>query len=271
MEFFRFVEARVDVDALQRALQIATLPEWCSAVDRVLREGDSEGEIYCLWGQFVVHRERINGGVRFSLPDCPNALQWSITVGDSSSPDLVTLHCTINRREADPDFIESIDQFLDAGAAGVAAGFSGVVVAMPTAPVMPTLGVGAVVRQDERVLLVRRGMPPAQGEWAIPGGRVHPGESLKMAAEREILEETGLRIEAGEVVFQFELIERDAAGQLRFHYVVLDLAAEWLGGQLQAGDDAAEARWVSPRELRHLSVNAVTRRALAQLFPAHFA
>jgi len=134
------------------------------------------------------------------------------------------------------------------------------------APAQPVVGVGAVVFHAGAVLLVRRGRPPYAGEWAIPGGRVRLGESLQAAAEREIAEETGVVIRAGEVpVFTFEHIERDAAGAVRFHYVVLDLPAEYLGGTPRAGDDAAEARWVAPGELGQLPVNTTTRRCLAEL------
>jgi ADP-ribose pyrophosphatase len=128
------------------------------------------------------------------------------------------------------------------------------------------LAVGAIVRRQDSVLLVQRGAPPSLGEWAIPGGRVRLGESLAHAAEREIFEETGLTIEAGEVVYTFEYIEK-RAGQVAFHYVVLDLAARYVSGELQAGDDAAAAAWVPLANLDHLPVNRTTRIALAKLYP----
>lgn len=130
----------------------------------------------------------------------------------------------------------------------------------------PVLGVGAVVRRDDAVLLVRRGTPPCQGEWAIPGGRVELGESLARAAEREILEETGVIIEAGEVVYSFELIEA-TAGRVAWHYVVLDLAARYVSGEPRPGDDASAVAWVRFSELDRLPVNGTTRAALRKLFP----
>jgi ADP-ribose pyrophosphatase len=129
-------------------------------------------------------------------------------------------------------------------------------------PDHPILAVGAVVLHEGRVLLVRRLRPPGQGQWAIPGGKVDLGESLAQAAEREILEETGLTIAAGEPVYTFELVERDDDGRVRFHYVIIDLAAQYLEGEPQAADDAEEARWVAPEELESLGVHPRTRELL---------
>jgi 8-oxo-dGTP diphosphatase len=133
-------------------------------------------------------------------------------------------------------------------------------------PDHPLLAVGAVVIHEGRVLLVRRLRPPGQGQWAIPGGKVDLGETLAQAAEREILEETGLTIAAGEPVYTFEVVERDEEGRVRFHYVIVDLAAEYLGGDLRPGDDAADARWVAPEELAALRVHPRTRELLQRRF-----
>ncbi|MDA8138355.1 MAG: NUDIX hydrolase [Desulfobacteraceae bacterium] len=133
-------------------------------------------------------------------------------------------------------------------------------------PEYPILAVGAVVIHQGRVLLVRRLRPPGQGQWAIPGGKVDLGETLAQAAEREILEETGLTIVAGEPVYTFELVERDGDGRVRYHYVIIDLAAEYLGGKPRAGDDAEEARWVAPEELAALGIHPRTRELLRKVF-----
>jgi ADP-ribose pyrophosphatase len=132
----------------------------------------------------------------------------------------------------------------------------------------PQVGVGAVVVKQGRVLLVQRGHLPGAGLWAIPGGRQHLGETLQQAAEREILEETSVIIRASTPIYTCEHIEREADGSVRFHYVIVDLAAEYLGGEPQAGDDASAARWVAWHELAGLPLNATTRTALASLFPA---
>jgi ADP-ribose pyrophosphatase len=132
-------------------------------------------------------------------------------------------------------------------------------------PDTPRVAVGAVVLRNDTVLLVKRGKSPAKGQWAIPGGRVRLGESLQAGAERETREETGLIIRAGRPVFTFESIRRDPAGRVRFHYVVIDLEAELVGGDIRPGDDALDARWVSREEMGRLPVNAATLQLLTQL------
>ncbi|MGD8407763.1 MAG: NUDIX hydrolase [Thiohalophilus sp.] len=129
----------------------------------------------------------------------------------------------------------------------------------------PQLAVGAVVRRGTSVLLVQRASEPAAGQWAIPGGKVRPGESLQQAAEREIQEETGVTIRAAEPIFCFDLIERDDNGDLRYHYVIVDLLAEYVEGEPSAADDALDAAWIAPEKLAELNLNATTRQLLARL------
>ena len=133
-------------------------------------------------------------------------------------------------------------------------------------PDYPRVAVGAVVFKDDRVLLVRRGQAPAEDLWAIPGGSVEIGETLQEAAEREILEETGIQIRALKPIYTFDVIERDAAGKVRFHYVIVDLAADYVLGEPSPGDDALEARWVSAREINSLEVSAATLKLLKTRF-----
>jgi ADP-ribose pyrophosphatase len=132
-------------------------------------------------------------------------------------------------------------------------------------PDRPRVAVGTVVMQDDRVLLVCRGKPPAQGEWAIPGGSVELGETLQAAAEREIREETGLSVRAGEIVHVFDTIRRDEAGQIRFHYVIVDLLADFISGKLLPGDDVSDARWISRKEVLDLPVNTKTVNLLKKI------
>jgi len=131
---------------------------------------------------------------------------------------------------------------------------------------MPRVAVGAIVFKDDRILLVQRGKPPAADCWAIPGGSVELGETLQQAAEREILEETGATIRAREAVFTFDVIERDPDGMVRFHYVVVDLMADYVAGDLQAAGDAIDARWVAPTELALLRVSPATLDLLRRRF-----
>lgn len=131
----------------------------------------------------------------------------------------------------------------------------------------PQLGVGAVVVHQDKVLLVKRGREPAKGQWALPGGKVAPGESLAAATEREILEETGVCIEVGDLAWHFEFVERDRSGAVKFHYVVLDFFARYIGGEPLAGDDAAAVCWAGFEELESMALNSSTARALSELFP----
>jgi ADP-ribose pyrophosphatase len=133
-------------------------------------------------------------------------------------------------------------------------------------PDFPRIAVGAFVFKDNRILLVRRGLPPAKGLWAIPGGKVKLGETLQQATEREIKEETGLIVSAGLPAYTFDVIERDEAGRIQYHYVIVDLTAEYVSGDLLPGDDATEARWVSAAEMKALQVSARTRQALREKF-----
>ena len=135
-------------------------------------------------------------------------------------------------------------------------------------PENPRVAVGAIVITEGRVLLVKRSRPPSEGLWAIPGGRVELGETLQQAAEREIIEETGLTIRAGDPVYTFDVIERDDAGRIRFHYVIVDFMADYLSGKLNPSDDASEARWVTPEELEGLPMNETTRKVLTNV--VHF-
>jgi hypothetical protein len=111
MEFFATARLVASPDQLRDRITGPRLAEHCAAIDRVLRwdEDIDTGEIYCLWGQFAVRREPIRDGVRFTLPGCPNALAWTVT----AEPGGVLVHCTINRSEHEPDFIESIELFVE--------------------------------------------------------------------------------------------------------------------------------------------------------------
>ncbi len=119
MEFFSIADVKSSVEDIQ-ALTIEKLDHYCADIDRVLSvDTENSANIYCIWGKFTVERQIINGGVRFTLPKCPNALAWTITTGFDPAPDKVVIHCTINRIEHDADFIESIESFIDSWKTGL--------------------------------------------------------------------------------------------------------------------------------------------------------
>ena len=136
-------------------------------------------------------------------------------------------------------------------------------------PKAPIVGVGAVVVKQGRVLLVRRANAPNQGQWSIPGGTVELGETLAQAAVREVREECGVEIEPGDVLSTFDLIQRDDKGRIRYHYVLIDLAARYVSGEPVAATDAMEVRWVDEKDLERLDVIPrllpVLRKALQQV------
>jgi 8-oxo-dGTP diphosphatase len=132
-------------------------------------------------------------------------------------------------------------------------------------PAAPRVAVGAIVFKEDKILLVKRNKPPGKGGWAIPGGSVNLGETLQQAAEREIQEETGLLIKAKDPVHTFDFIEREPTGQIRFHYVIVDLRADLIGGELRPSDDAADAAWFDPEEAGQADVNSATREFLRKI------
>ncbi len=133
-------------------------------------------------------------------------------------------------------------------------------------PAVPIVGVGGVIVQDGRVVIVQRGQEPRKGEWSLPGGVVELGESLVEAARREMKEETGLDVEVGALVETFDRIHRDADGRVRYHFVIADYLCVPIGGTLVAGSDVTDARWIAIGEIGLYAINphaaAVLRRGV---------
>lgn len=113
------------------------------------------------------------------------------------------------------------------------------------------------------MLLVERKYPPLQGHWGLPGGGIELGETAEEALRREVEEETGLKVAIGRLLGHADAIERDEAGRVRYHYVILYFTATVVGGSLKAGDDAAEARWVTLEEARQLRLTDAVLRCLS--------
>jgi len=133
-------------------------------------------------------------------------------------------------------------------------------------PDRPIVGVGAIVVDGDRVLLVKRGHEPLKGEWSLPGGVVELGETLDAALTREVLEETGLDVAVGPVVEVLDRVHRTADGRVEYHFVIIDYLCRALGGSLGFATDADDARWVALADLETFrpsaSVAAVVRKAI---------
>ena len=127
----------------------------------------------------------------------------------------------------------------------------------------PIPSVGAVIVDDGRILLVRRKGGAYPGSWAVPAGRQRHGETMAAGVRREVQEETGLIVEVGDPVWIGDIIEQ--ADPPSFHYTVVDFAAFVVGGELQAGDDAAEVRWVDLSEVRELDLTPTMEDMLDEL------
>jgi 8-oxo-dGTP diphosphatase len=131
-------------------------------------------------------------------------------------------------------------------------------------PEQPIIGVGAIIIQDSRVLLVKRAHPPIQGEWSIPGGALEVGELVREGAVREAQEETGLIVETGELLGVFDRVLRDRDQRVEFHYVLVDFLCRPVGGALQAASDAAEVRWFTREELPGLRLAEDTQEVICK-------
>jgi ADP-ribose pyrophosphatase len=129
-------------------------------------------------------------------------------------------------------------------------------------PESPRVGVGALVIHDGKVLLVKRGIQPSKGLWAVPGGSLELGESLVACAERETLEETGIVIRGEKLVYVYDYRERDQEDRVRYHFVIVDVWGHYVSGEPVGGDDAAEARWAAKEEVLRLPVGEGTLNLL---------
>ena len=114
-------------------------------------------------------------------------------------------------------------------------------------PETPLFGVGAVIVESGRVLLVRRGQQPLKGKWSLPGGMLELGESLLFGVAREVREETGLEVEPIELIELLDRVHRED-NRVRYHYVIADYLCRVVGGSLQAASDADAVRWVERAE-----------------------
>lgn len=129
-------------------------------------------------------------------------------------------------------------------------------------PAKPLVGVGATVFRNDQVLLIRRGNPPLYGDWSLPGGRVKEGEDLKKALRREVREECSIDIKVGDLITEFEYIEKDGRDRVKYHYVVFDFKAQYVSGKLVRASDALEVRWVPLEQLKEFDLTDKVREVI---------
>ncbi len=138
-------------------------------------------------------------------------------------------------------------------------------------PEVPLVGVGAIIVEDDRVVLVKRAHPPLQAEWSIPGGVLEVGELVREAAIREAREETGLTVEPVELLGVYDRILRNPEKRVQYHYVLIDFLCRRVAGDISAASDAAEVRWVTREQLRMLNLAEdtldVIRKGFAKYSP----
>jgi 8-oxo-dGTP diphosphatase len=135
-------------------------------------------------------------------------------------------------------------------------------------PEAPLVGVGCIIIEDSRVVLVKRAHPPLQAEWSIPGGVLEVGELVREAAVREACEETGLTVEPGELLGVYDRVLRNAEKRVQYHYVLIDFLCRRVAGDLAAASDAAEVRWFTREELPALKLAEDTLDVIRRGFAA---
>jgi 8-oxo-dGTP diphosphatase len=133
-------------------------------------------------------------------------------------------------------------------------------------PDSPLVGVGAIIIDDGRVLLVKRGHPPLAGEWSIPGGVLELGETVREAAIREAREETCLTVETADLLGVYDRVIRDDDGRTLYHFVLIDFLCRATTGVPKAADDADEVRWFTAAETRELPLAEDTAEVIRQAF-----
>lgn len=129
-------------------------------------------------------------------------------------------------------------------------------------PRHPMVGVGALIKKNNSVLLVKREHEPGKGRWSLPGGLVNLGEKISDAVKREVEEEAGLKVDVIEIVDVFDSIEYDDKGRVRFHYVIVGFMVKVIKGKVRGSKEASQVKWFKADELKDLEMTNTTRKLL---------
>lgn len=133
-------------------------------------------------------------------------------------------------------------------------------------PLRPVVGVGGVVIAEGKALLIRRGHPPLEGQWSIPGGTLEVGETIVEGIQRELAEETGIEVRVGGLIEVFERIFRDEDERVQYHFVILDYLCKMTGGKARAGGDVVDVAWAREKELLKFGLTEAATRVLKKAF-----
>ncbi|MCP8304202.1 MAG: NUDIX hydrolase [archaeon] len=129
-------------------------------------------------------------------------------------------------------------------------------------PEYPMVGVGALIKKDGSVLLVKREHEPGKGRWSLPGGLVNLGETMMEAVKREVEEEVGLKVKVVGLIDVFDSIVYDDEGRVRFHYVIIGFEVSLIGGEVRGSEEASQVDWFKAEELRGLKMTSTTKKLL---------
>lgn len=133
-------------------------------------------------------------------------------------------------------------------------------------PKRPIASVAVCVFKDDRILLIKRGTPPSEGRWSVPGGAIELGESFSNTATRELDEECGVRIEVGEVFDVENFIVFDDDEKIQYHYIITYMTANYISGDIRPGVDELDVRWATKEELSDLDMNPVVRKMMLKSY-----
>lgn len=132
-------------------------------------------------------------------------------------------------------------------------------------PEYPRVGVGAFIKKNDSVLLLKREHEPGKGKWSLPGGIVNLGEKIRDAIKREVEEEVGLKVDIVNIVDIFDSIEYDDKGRVRFHYVIIGFMVKPVGGEVRGSEEASQVKWFKADELKDLEITITTRKLLKEV------